>query len=641
MVSCENLLTDGSELFSSIPDPAALLSKSGKSSSTNSGRKIYRSVGGGIFSNPFKSDTEKMEQLTDLLRQYRDNGIPEPKYIAQTTNANVKLNHLRASSLSIGSGMTVCNVANGPTNVTNTCSANTSPNSPGSLATNRTSLSTTDLHHLHLNQSHSGSNMTPFLGQTNPGDTTSSSGRIISSISFDISMESNYYYLEPEWRSIVDCSETLPVRVQNQNEAIWELLQTEVFYIRRLKVINDVFIACLLNLQNECLLTEIDAKSVFSNIGEVFEANHLFWMNHLLPMLNYSRETKCPLNPAMLEDGFQQFDQIFRPYTQYCLEHSNCLQYLKDKRKSNSLFKTYILWCENNKDCERLRLMDLLVKPMQRLTKYSLLLKAIFKKTDLDVHKDALKRMDLCVERFVMGVNGSMYRQQEHERLSAVVSRIDCYDAVDCNNDEAEKIIREYMFLDLIQPMPGCSQQKIRHLYLEDTLKLKDSQSNKIDVHCFLFTDIFLVCKPLKKSNDSKMKIVRQPFITDRLVIRELKDGSGFLMIYLNELNVACTFLLLYTSEMRTWVDSIKKAQDDYRNLKYSSEQEYTTTYQANFDDGDYTHPHGGLLGTPRSSSRSSLIHSHSGSQETNDVNCQPSPVDNNIWIFNHNRHVL
>ena len=58
--------------------------------------------------------------------------------------------------------------------------------------------------------------------------------------------------------------------------------------------------------------------------------------------------------------------------------------------KKNHSFKQ---WCETHKDCERLRLMDLLVKPMQRLTKYSLLLKAILKKTDSEEQKTALKRM--------------------------------------------------------------------------------------------------------------------------------------------------------------------------------------------------------------------------------------------------------
>ena len=37
--------------------------------------------------------------------------------------------------------------------------------------------------------------------------------------------------------------------------------------------------------------------------------------------------------------------------------------------------------------------MDLLVKPMQRLTKYSLLLKAILRKTDSEPDASTLKRM--------------------------------------------------------------------------------------------------------------------------------------------------------------------------------------------------------------------------------------------------------
>lgn len=47
---------------------------------------------------------------------------------------------------------------------------------------------------------------------------------------------------------------------------------------------------------------------------------------------------------------------------------------------------------------------------------------------------------DTCVERFLIGVNSAMYRQQEHEKLLTVVNRIESYDAVDCNNDEKEKV---------------------------------------------------------------------------------------------------------------------------------------------------------------------------------------------------------
>lgn len=56
-------------------------------------------------------------------------------------------------------------------------------------------------------------------------------------------------------------------------------------------------------------------------------------------------------------------------------------------------------WCETQKECNRLRLVDILVQPMQRLTKYSLLLKAILKKTDQQEHRWKLQEMvRLCTK---------------------------------------------------------------------------------------------------------------------------------------------------------------------------------------------------------------------------------------------------
>lgn len=43
--------------------------------------------------------------------------------------------------------------------------------------------------------------------------------------------------------------------------------------------------------------------------------------------------------------------------------------------------------------------MDILVKPMQRITKYSLLLKAIQKHTDAEEHKNKLDQMVNIYER--------------------------------------------------------------------------------------------------------------------------------------------------------------------------------------------------------------------------------------------------
>ena len=76
---------------------------------------------------------------------------------------------------------------------------------------------------------------------------------------------------------------------------------------------------------------------------------------------------------------------------------------MKDTKQDMQLF-VYIFslifapaqWCETQRDCNRLRLVDILVRPMQRLTKYSLLLKAILKNTeDLNQRRDLLEMVSL------------------------------------------------------------------------------------------------------------------------------------------------------------------------------------------------------------------------------------------------------
>lgn len=129
-----------------------------------------------------------------------------------------------------------------------------------------------------------------------------------------------------------------------------------------------------------------------------------------------------------------------------------------------------------------------------------------------------------------------------------------------------------------MQPMVGCPNDEVRQLLLEASgLKLRDSyNSSKIDVHCLLFTDFLLICKPIKpisKRASDRLKIIRQPFLVNRLRTHELKDQTGLVMIYLNELNVASTFFTLYTNDTRIWVQKLKEAKKLFKNLQKTSKE--------------------------------------------------------------------
>ncbi|XP_073512782.1 pleckstrin homology domain-containing family G member 5 isoform X3 [Phyllobates terribilis] len=375
--------------------------------------------------------------------------------------------------------------------------------------------------------------------------------------------------LEDSWQEIIDVPETLSRRQCHQQEAIWELIHTEATYIKKLKVITDLFLCCLLNLQESGLLCEVEPDKLFSNVQEIIQLHRTLWGNVMVPVLEKTRKTKSLLNPMDFQKGFKMFESLFKPYIRYCMEEEGCMEHMRNLHRDNDLFRAYVTWAEKHKQCNRLKLSDMLVKPHQRLTKYPLLLKSILKKTDDHQIRESIITMINSVERFINHVNSRMRQRQEQQRLAAIISRIDSYEAVESSSDEVEKILKEFYKLDLTAPMIGTSPDDTRQLLLEGSLKMKEGKDSKMDVYCFLFTDLFLITKPVKKAE--RTKVVRQPLLVDKIVCRELKDTGSFLVIYLNEFRsavAAYTFQASGQSLCRGWVEALFNAQNLLQRLR-------------------------------------------------------------------------
>ncbi|XP_054251095.1 pleckstrin homology domain-containing family G member 5 [Indicator indicator] len=375
--------------------------------------------------------------------------------------------------------------------------------------------------------------------------------------------------LEDSWQQIIQGAEALSRRQCHQQEAIWELLHTEATYIRKLKVITDLFLCCLLNLQESGLLCEVDAERLFSNIGDIIRLHRELWRGVMAPVLAKARRTGAPLCPIDFLDGFKMFGSLFKPYVRYCMEEEGCMEYMRALLRDSELFRAYLTWAEKHEQCSRLKLSDMLVKPHQRLTKYPLLLKSVLKKTDDPRARDAITTMIGSVEHFINDVNSRMRQRQEQQRLAAILSRIDAYEVVEGSTDEVDKLLKEFLRLDLTAPIPGTSPEDTRQLLLEGSLRMREGKDSKMDVYCFLFTDLFLITKPLKKAE--RTKVVRQPLLVDKVVCRELRDTGSFLLIYLNELGsavAAYTFQASGQSLCRSWVEAVRNAQNLLQQLR-------------------------------------------------------------------------
>ncbi|XP_061694795.1 pleckstrin homology domain-containing family G member 5 isoform X2 [Syngnathoides biaculeatus] len=375
--------------------------------------------------------------------------------------------------------------------------------------------------------------------------------------------------LEDSWQILLDNVETLTRRQFHQQEAIWELLHTEATYIKKLRVITDLFLSGLLNLQESGLLTEVEPPRLFSNIQEIVRLHTALWNQVMLPLLDKARHARALLDPTDLQHGFRTFASRFKPYIHYCMEEESCMENMRALLRDNELFRTYVTWGETHKQCNRLKLADMLAKPHQRLTKYPLLLKSVLKKTDEQSARDVIGSMVASVEGFIDSVNSHMRQRQEQQRLATISARIESYEAVEGSSEEVEKILKEFNHFDLLAPMRGTSAEETRQLHLEGALRMKEGKDSRMDVYCFLFTDVLLITKPVKRVE--KVKIIRQPLLIHNIVCKELKDTGSFIIIYLNEFRsavAAYTFQANSASQGRSWMEAICNVQNQLQRLR-------------------------------------------------------------------------
>lgn len=54
---------------------------------------------------------------------------------------------------------------------------------------------------------------------------------------------------------------------------------------------------------------QIETERLFSNISDIAHTNCSFWENYLSKVLHRARETRCPLNPSDMKEGFKQVIQ--------------------------------------------------------------------------------------------------------------------------------------------------------------------------------------------------------------------------------------------------------------------------------------------------------------------------------------------
>ncbi|KAJ2953986.1 hypothetical protein O0L34_g2199 [Tuta absoluta] len=226
-------------------------------------------------------------------------------------------------------------------------------------------------------------------------------------------------------------------------------------------------------LQDAGKLLDIDTERLFMNIPDVLNSSLIFWECTMYPMIADAVGRTIPFNTELMSDGFARFREILSPYEKFVTEQTTALDYLRAATQAGGEFIMYLTWCHSQKECNRLQLADILVKPMQRLTKYSLILRRIITYTETEPERTSLIAMERFAKNYVLDLNRAIRQREELEKLDNLANSIESYE-VDFKDEDLDRYFRMFSQLNLKSPMLNCVPNHSRSIIYEGDLRYKD-----------------------------------------------------------------------------------------------------------------------------------------------------------------------
>jgi hypothetical protein len=180
-------------------------------------------------------------------------------------------------------------------------------------------------------------------------------------------------------------------------ESLNELLQTERMYVADLDLVKKVF---LIPIKSFAMLTKEEQNAIFSNIELIHGVNvqmlAALEKNMLVPSASALGEAAGPdaAASAASDDAaealaaspnvgkvFLDMAHYFKMYTVYCANQPTALAAIDAAKARNPAFDSFLQDCMQMPLCRGLTLFSYLIKPVQRICKYPLLLNEILRHT--------------------------------------------------------------------------------------------------------------------------------------------------------------------------------------------------------------------------------------------------------------------
>jgi hypothetical protein len=284
--------------------------------------------------------------------------------------------------------------------------------------------------------------------------------------------------------------ESLDNKSKKLMEAYFEVITSEASYLRSLNVLVMSFMTApeLMGSKDpNSLITNQERKQLFSNVVAIRDCSERL-------LCDLENRLKASLVLSDVCDILcEHFEKHFDAYVKYCSNQVYQDRTLKKLKATNSQFVACIQRIESNRQCQGLDFRSFMMLPMQRITRYRLLVNAICDRVVLNTQQHATaSRAVYLADQVANNCNEGARRMERTEQLLEIERRL-IYKSADLKRialvSSSRHVVKSGPLTQLLE-----RRSKAKLNVLQSKIRTRS-------IHLFLFSDLLLIAK--KKSNGS------------------------------------------------------------------------------------------------------------------------------------------
>lgn len=258
----------------------------------------------------------------------------------------------------------------------------------------------------------------------------------------------------------------------NRSNIINEIVATERKYVFDLSTLIEIYMKPLLS-QFKDSITPGQSSNIFSNVNQIEKLN-----SELLSRLVNLQQ--LPTEEQFIGKLFVEMSFLFRSYTTFCVNQSVADRDIKVIKKNPMIYK-FLEEQRSLPECGKLDLESYIIKPLQRICRYPLLLRELLKNT-YETHPDY------------------KYTQQALSQFDDVVRDIN--EKKRASENQMAIIELQQLFFDDVQLLKPA-----RKLLLDADMKKITATGSTSKRHVFLFNDLLVIAEEKLAIGNQKYKL--------------------------------------------------------------------------------------------------------------------------------------